>query len=148
VQEQRVRQSGEGRARQGAHFADVSSAQTASRASAPMRVLGPKYSDEVSAVLAYPVVTVAAVYQAFAVQQDAGEARWGALVNAPEAVAAQPPPQLPPGAGAVPTARRGRRSARGRSVGRLCVFSESAAHRFRLRVRAPHEAAFRHPCPC
>ena len=64
-----------------------------------MRVLAPQYSDEVAAVLSYPVVTVAAIYSPFAAQQDAGEARWGALVNTPDAVAAQPPPQLPPGTG-------------------------------------------------
>ena len=67
-----------------------------------MRVLAPQYSDEVGAVLSFPVVTVAAIYAPFAAQQDAGEARWGALVNAPEAVAAQPPPQLAPGTGALP----------------------------------------------
>ena len=65
-----------------------------------MRVLPPQYSDETAAVLSYPVVTVSAIYAPFAAQQDAGEARWGALVNAPEAVAAQPPPQLAPGTGA------------------------------------------------
>ena len=65
-----------------------------------MRVLPPQYSDETAAVLSSPVVTVSAIYAPFAAQQDAGEARWGALVNAPEAVAAQPPPQLAPGTGA------------------------------------------------
>jgi hypothetical protein len=50
--------------------------------------------------LNFPVTTVPAVWEAFARQADSGAARWGALVNQPEVVAAQPPPQLPKDAGA------------------------------------------------
>jgi hypothetical protein len=50
--------------------------------------------------LNFPVITVPAVWEAFARQADSGAARWGALVNQPEVVAAQPPQQLPKDAGA------------------------------------------------
>jgi hypothetical protein len=62
-----------------------------------MRVKAP-LPNEAAVYMTFPVVTVPAVWEAFARQADVGEARWGGLVNAPEVVAAQPPPALPPGA--------------------------------------------------
>jgi hypothetical protein len=78
--------------------------------------------------LNFPVITVPAVWEAFARQADSGAARWGALVNQPEVVAAQPPPQLPKDAGA----RACLRSCVRRCV-RLCL---------RLRVRTHAHRGF------
>jgi hypothetical protein len=78
--------------------------------------------------LTFPVITVPAVWEAFSRQADNGAARWGALVNQPEVVAAQPPPLLPRGAGALASCVRARVRVRAGRCGRARAATQTQTH--------------------